>query len=86
MLQLQAVAAREAVDELDRHDAQQHGQNCPPPWQCPSSAPAGMPPQGAPGSSGWLSAPTGETGPPGAQPLPRVLELAASKTADFPRP
>ena len=40
--------------------------------------------QGAPGSSGWLGAPRGETGPLGAQPLPRVLELAATKAADFP--
>jgi hypothetical protein len=53
-----------------------------PPWQCPSSAL--VPPHGAPGSSGRLSAPKGETGPLGAQPLPRVLELAASKAADFP--
>ena len=52
-----------------------------PPWQCPISAPA--PPQGAPGSSGWPGAPRGETGPLGAQPLPRVLELAASKAAHF---
>ena len=41
---------------------------CPPPWQCPRSAP--VPPQGAPGSSGWLGAPRGETGPLGAQPPP----------------
>eukprot|EP00964_Phaeocystis_antarctica_P139696 scaffold104499_cov30-Phaeocystis_antarctica.AAC.1 len=27
----------------------------------------------------------GEAGPPGAQPLPRVLERAASKVADSPR-
>ena len=47
----------------------------------PSSAPA--PPQGAPGSSGWLGAPREETSPLGAQPLPRVLELATSKAADF---
>ena len=52
-----------------------------PPWQCPISAPA--PPQGAPGSSDWPGAPRGETGPLGAQPLPRVLELAASKAAHF---
>ena len=52
------------------------------PGQYPSSAPA--PPRGVPGSSGWLGAPTGETGPLGAQPLPRVLELAASEPADFP--
>eukprot|EP00964_Phaeocystis_antarctica_P031188 scaffold17660_cov46-Phaeocystis_antarctica.AAC.4 len=43
-----------------------------------------MPPQRAPGSSGWLGAPWGETGPLGAQPLPRVFELAASKVAHFP--
>ena len=42
---------------------------------------ARAPPQGAPGSSGWLGAPTGETSPPGAQPLPRLLELAADVTA-----
>ena len=55
---------------------------CPTPWQCPKSAPA--PPQGAPGGSGWLGAPRGETGRLGAQPLPRVLELAASNAAHFP--
>ena len=53
-----------------------------PPGQSPSSAPA--PPRGAPGSSGWRGAPTGEAGPLGAQPLPRVLERAASKATDFP--
>ena len=53
-----------------------------PPWQCPSSAP--VPPQGVPGSSGWLDAPRGETGPLGAEPLPRVLERAASTAAHFP--
>ena len=53
-----------------------------PAWQCPKSAPAA--PQGAPGSSGWLGAPTGETGPLGAQPLPRVLEPAASKATHPP--
>ena len=52
-----------------------------PPWQCPSSA--SVPSQGAPGSSGWPSAPTAETGPLGAQSLPRVFELAASEAADF---
>ena len=50
-------------------------------WQAPSSAPA--PPQGAPGGSGWRARPGGEVSPPGAQPLPLVLELAASKVADF---
>jgi hypothetical protein len=41
-----------------------------------------MPPQGAPGGS-WLACtlPGGDTGPLGSQPLPRVLELAASKAA-----
>ena len=39
------------------------------PGQCPSSAP--VPPQGTPGSMG-------------AQPLPRLLERAASKAAHFP--
>ena len=34
-----------------------------PTWQCPGSAP--VPPQGAPGSSGWLGAPRRETGPAG---------------------
>eukprot|EP00964_Phaeocystis_antarctica_P136133 scaffold100552_cov54-Phaeocystis_antarctica.AAC.2 len=48
-------------------------------WQRPSSAPA--PPQGAPDSPGWLSAPRGEAGPLSAQPSPRVLELATSKAA-----
>ena len=53
----------------------------PPPWQCPSSAP--VPPQGAPGGYGQFGAPREEAGPLGAQLLPRVLELAASKPADF---
>ena len=43
----------------------------PPPGRCPRPAPA--PPQGAVDRSGWLGAPRGETGPLGAQPLPRVL-------------
>ena len=34
-----------------------------PTWQCPGSAP--VPPQGAPGSSGWLGAPGREIGPAG---------------------
>ena len=40
-------------------------------------------PRGAPDSSGWLGAPKAEAGPPGAQPRPWVLELAASKAAHF---
>ena len=36
------------------------------PWQRPSFCSAPVPPQGAPGSSGWLGAPRGETGPLGA--------------------
>eukprot|EP00964_Phaeocystis_antarctica_P041450 scaffold23688_cov51-Phaeocystis_antarctica.AAC.4 len=53
-----------------------------PPWQCPSSAP--VPPQGAPGGSGQLSTSRERaTHSLGAQPPPRVLELAASKAADF---
>eukprot|EP00964_Phaeocystis_antarctica_P048639 scaffold28168_cov75-Phaeocystis_antarctica.AAC.1 len=48
------------------------------PWQRRSSAP--VPPHGTSGRSGWL----GEAGPLGAQPLPRVLELAAPKAADSP--
>ena len=54
-----------------------------PPWQRPSSA--SVPPQGAPGGSGWRGAPRRETGPLGAQPLPQVLEPAASKAAYFSR-
>ena len=50
-----------------------------PPRQCPRPAPA--PPEGALDSSGWLGATRGEAGPRGAQPRPRVLELAASKAA-----
>ena len=34
-----------------------------PPWQCPSSA--SVPPQGAPGSSGWLSVSTERDRPTG---------------------
>eukprot|EP00964_Phaeocystis_antarctica_P089799 scaffold57351_cov50-Phaeocystis_antarctica.AAC.5 len=57
---------------VDRHAA----------WsKCPSSAP--VPPQGAPGGSGQLGAPRAEACPLVAQPLPRVLELAASRAADF---
>ena len=52
-----------------------------PPWQRPSSAP--VPPQGAPGGSGQLGTPRGEAGPLGAQPLPRLLELATSQAAYF---
>eukprot|EP00964_Phaeocystis_antarctica_P137276 scaffold101785_cov72-Phaeocystis_antarctica.AAC.1 len=51
-------------------------------WQGTSSAPA--PPQGAPGGSGRRALPGGEASPPSAQPPPRVLELAATKTAHFP--
>eukprot|EP00964_Phaeocystis_antarctica_P083910 scaffold52834_cov43-Phaeocystis_antarctica.AAC.1 len=51
-----------------------------PPWQCPSSAP--VPPRGAPGGSGRCALSGGEAVSPGAQTLPRVLELAASKDAD----
>ena len=57
-------------------------------WQGPSS-PAG-PPRAAPGGSGRRalpggSRPTGRTATAsGAQPVPRVLELAASKAADSP--
>eukprot|EP00964_Phaeocystis_antarctica_P132934 scaffold97086_cov45-Phaeocystis_antarctica.AAC.1 len=56
-----------------------------PPWQCPSSAPAVMPPQGAPGSSDRLGALRREVGPLRAPPPPRVLERAASEAADFHR-
>ena len=49
-----------------------------------SSAPA--PPQGAPGGSGQLGSSQEEAGPLGAQPLPRVLELAASEATDFTVP
>ena len=59
----------------------QHGQSAPP-WRCPSSAP--VPPQGAPGGSGRRPLSGGDAGPLGAQPLPRVLERAASKAAHFP--
>eukprot|EP00964_Phaeocystis_antarctica_P126512 scaffold90184_cov51-Phaeocystis_antarctica.AAC.1 len=55
------------------------GSKCPA-WQCPSSAP--VPPRGAPGGCRQLGTPS-KTGPPGAQPLPRMLELAASKAAHF---
>ena len=56
------------------------------PWQCLSSAPAA--PQGGPGGSRKLGTrrnrPTHwATDPLGAQPLPLVLERAASEAADF---
>ena len=42
------------------------------------------PPQGAPGGSGRRALARGRAGPPGAPPLPRVRELAASIAAHFP--
>ena len=51
-------------------------------WQGTSSPPP--PPRGAPAGSGRRALPGGEVSPPGAQPPPRVLELAATKTAHFP--
>ena len=61
--------------------AGRHGQG--PLWQGPSSPPT--PPRGAPGGSGQFGAPREEAGPLGAPPPPRLLELAASKVADFDR-
>ena len=52
-----------------------------PPWQCPSPAPAA--PQGAPGGFRQLGTPREGVRPLSAQPPPRVVELAASKVADF---
>eukprot|EP00964_Phaeocystis_antarctica_P018620 scaffold10275_cov45-Phaeocystis_antarctica.AAC.1 len=52
----------------------------PPVWHGPSSPPA--PPQGALGGSGWFLLP-GRSQPTGVQPLPRMLEIAASKVADY---
>ena len=51
-------------------------------WQGPSLPPT--PPQGVPGGLGRCAIPGGEANPPGAQLLPRVLELpvAASKVAE----
>ena len=67
---------------------------CPFKWQRPfGSAPARRlpaPPQGAPGGSGPLGSPPrgveGPAGPLGAQPLPRLLERAASKGRPTPHP
>ena len=92
-----AAARRKAEAEAEalqrRREAEQHGQSAPLAVPelgsrrlllraCASSG--HVPPQGTPSRSGWLSVLTGETGPPGAPPLPRVPELAASKAADFP--
>ena len=49
--------------------------------QGPSSTP--VPPPGAPGGSGQPGTPRASPGPLGAQPLPRVPGLAASKAADL---
>ena len=49
-------------------------------WQCPSSAPA--PPQGEAAALGGSVVP-GRGRPTERQPLPRLLELAASKVADL---
>ena len=50
------------------------------PWQRPCSPPA--PPQGAPGGLGRRALPGAEVIPPSAQPVPRLLELTASKAAN----
>ena len=51
-------------------------------WRCPSSAPA--PPRGVRAWRLWTARHTdAQAGPLGAQPLPWVLEPAASKAADF---
>ena len=51
--------------------------------KCPFGSARAAPPQGAPGSSDWLGAPREGAGPLGAQPLPRVLERAATDFAAF---
>ena len=59
----------------------QHAQHTPPlAMQCPSWAPA--PPRGVPGGSGQLLIPKQRDRPAHAQPLPPMLELAASKVAN----
>ena len=79
----------EKVLERGEKIERQQGQSGPPgslvitalaAW-CPSSAPAA--PQAAPGGSGRLGTPRVEARPLGALPLPPMLELAASKVADF---
>ena len=62
-----------------RPTVRRHGQSATAP--CPSSAV--LPPLSAHGGSGWLGAPRGEAGPLGAQPPPRVPELAAYRAADL---
>ena len=57
------------------------------PWQCPSSAPAAMPPQGAPGGSGQLGTPSVRSdllGPLATD--AQLLELTASKVAHCTAP
>ena len=68
---------------LDAGNAEQHCQSAP--LAVPARS-ASTPPQDVFDSPGWLGAPMREAGPLGAQPLPRVLELAASKAAGFPPP
>ena len=53
------------------------------PWQCLSSAPAVMPPQGAPGGPMQLGTPRVRPQPPEPHLPPPLLELAASKVAHF---
>lgn len=52
------------------------------PWQCPPSPALAPPPQGASCGSGRLDTPSGRPSRYQAQPLPRVLELVATKVAD----
>ena len=75
------LLGRQRAAELERAKKGLPARSKCPPWQCPSSAPA--PPQGAPGGSGQLCTPRKRPTHWGAQPMPRVPELAAFKAADF---
>ena len=66
--QLAQTTMRSEIGKISRV---QHGEN---------AAPPSAPPQGVPSGSGWLVSPKGSSRAPlGAQPLPGVDKLAASK-------
>ena len=88
--QMLAYQAAQLLVELFYHPLVQIHLLGQPAWsKCPLGSARHRPPapgQGAPGcsSAGWHGAPWGEVGPRGAQPRPRVLELAPSEAAHFP--
>ena len=77
----EAEAKRRQLKELGLSNVEQHTQSAPSPWAAPPARLLCLfrARLAAPGGSGQ---PQKEAGPPGAQPLPLLLERAASKAAD----